>query len=508
MPTVVPYRPRSAASKAPYDYQQQRDIMRGIPRLMSPYLSAPKEKVMHFVFSQSVDMGREYLLTSYYRLEHGDPDGKTRGTGYSKRQLQRIVRALDEGRFFTVEQTGRGLKITPNPDWKPGPDTPLASEKRKQVAKRAANTRRENSPPKPKPVSTLFSQPRRVDGNVYSRGDADVHSEWTQMSATKEDVEKEEAKKEEAFCRSPTGDRDPVSPASNLSHPVRVRVRQRPALPATPAKKEIPPVPPAPPSATPQEAAVGRAIKLREDRSDLRPIALERTYRAAFRHAYGDQPGVFAVVWTRKQLGIVNSAIIKKWEGSPGDAHDYIEWVVMNFSRLRRQVFGWMKRPEAPVTPDAKFLARWHGDLLKAYQKRRQEQSIEGLDGHEERKLAHLTRVQGKSREEALIAIAEDRAVLKLRDEIEKGKAEIAVQRRAAEIAQQNAERARNRAILHPRSEAVRRIAELEAQVAAAQQTATAEPIDLIAAVAEGERRAREENLMEPKARNAEPSQC
>ncbi|MDG4882440.1 hypothetical protein [Mesorhizobium sp. WSM4884] len=482
-PRLAYSRPQSDdARKAPYDYQQQRDIMRGIPRMMSPYLTAPQEKVLHHVFSQSVDMGREYLLTSYYRLEHGDPDAKTKGTGYSKRQLQRIVGDLEGGRFIAVKQTGRGLKITPNPNWTPGPDAQLPAEKRKQAAKKAADNRRENNPPKPMPVSTLWTHPhQRVDTDVHSRGDTDVHSEWTRMSTTKEELEKEEAKKEETYYRSPVGDREPVFSFSNSpSVSVRVRVRQRPALSSTPAKKETPRVPPAPP---------------------LTASALEKTYRAAFETAYGDQPGVFATAWTREQLGIINAAIVKKWDQrDPEGCHDYIEWVVMNFSRLRRLVFGWMKRPEAPVAPDCKFLARWHGDLLKAYQKRRQEQAIEGLDSHEERKLAHLTRVQGKSREEALIAIAEDRAALKLRDEIERGKAEIAVQRRAAEIAQKNAERTRDRAILHPRSDIARRIADLEARLAAAQETITSEPIDLVAAVAEGERRAREENPMEAKA--------
>ncbi len=158
-----PTNTKARQHKGPYDYQQQRDIMRGIPRGWSPHLPAPEYQVLDVIFDQSIDMNREHLLTSYKKLEHGDPVAKTKGTGYSQRQLQRILGSLTKRGAMTVELTGRGLKITPNPNWKPGPDMPLASEKRKRAAKKAANTRRENGPPKPKLVSTLWPHPPRVD---------------------------------------------------------------------------------------------------------------------------------------------------------------------------------------------------------------------------------------------------------------------------------------------------------------------------------------------------------
>lgn len=475
-PRLAYSRPQYDAHKSPYDYQRQRDIMRGIPRMMSPYLSAPEEKLLGYVFSQSVDMNREFLLTTYERLEHGDPGAKTNGTGYSKRHLQRIAGALVKRRFMTVQQTGRGLKITPNPDWKPGSDTPLASEKRKQVARKAANTRRENSPAKPKLISTLWQRPRRGDTDVHSRGDTDVHSEWTRMSTTKEEAKTEETKKEETDYRSPSGDREPVSSNSNSSTSVRVRVRQRPPL-ATSAKKENPQVPAAPPSGS------------FPARGSLQPSEIEMTYRAAFKQVYSDQPGVFPTEWTIKEKGRIKSAVLAKWEGTPEEAHDYFDWIVRDFSRLRNDVFGWMKRPAAPVAPDALFIARWHRDLLSAYRKRKQDDWIAGFDTHEAREFHRLTVAQGMSPEEARMKIAEERAALRLREEVERGKAEAAMLMKAAQIAKAKAEKTPMG--IHPRSEIARRLAELEAR-AALTPVDYDQPIDLISALEEGERFAKE----------------
>ncbi|TIR25958.1 MAG: helix-turn-helix domain-containing protein [Mesorhizobium sp.] len=491
-------------------------VYRRLIEAWMPYLSPAEFVVMAFILRYTAGMGRKgahdrgRLSAGFHYKQIAN------ATGLSRTTVERAIGRLKELGFITVNNgdNRQCLIVTPDLNWMAYKDTlPAFHGRRALAAKR--------KPKKASPVSTWANPPLpRGDPYLLQEETSRLFQEETPHLFQEVLLEcKEEDKKEDledtglpaAPATRSTG--GPEVPSSSVPVSVRVRVRQRAG--SLPAKKEPPQLRAAPPASdiaepmlplrletasrqfTDEERAADRARQLQTVRTILKPGALEKTYRAAFEDAYGDQPGVFALAWTHVQLAKIGAVIVKKWPaGAAEDCHDYIAWVVMNFSRLRRQVFGWMKKPEAPVAPNADFLARWHGDLLKAYQKRRQEQNIECLDSHEERKLAHLTLVQGKSPEEALISIAEDRAALKLRDEIEAGKAEATRRLRAAQLAEQAA--AKKPMGIHPRSEVAMRLRELEAKMHK-KAVDPNEPIDLMAALEEGERRAREDSPAEAK---------
>lgn len=155
MSNVVALRAHARANERAYSGDQQRDVMRSVPRSMSSVLTLTHLSVLNYVLSQSVDMGREYWLTTYKSLEEGNPQICLVGLGYSRRQLQRILAYLSKIGALTVELTGRGLKIVPTRNWKPV-GLPPTNERRREKARKAAATRLANGAAKVSPASTLW----------------------------------------------------------------------------------------------------------------------------------------------------------------------------------------------------------------------------------------------------------------------------------------------------------------------------------------------------------------
>lgn len=125
MMNVVPFR---APDKKAYDLRYQQDVVRRLSREWRPYLSPSELSVLLLIIDQTVGMSRAEWGFSYRMLGCGDK--LTAGTGLDKRQLIRIVAALEEIGFIAVRRTPKGLQIEPNCEWKPGPATPREAEKR------------------------------------------------------------------------------------------------------------------------------------------------------------------------------------------------------------------------------------------------------------------------------------------------------------------------------------------------------------------------------------------
>lgn len=464
----------------------QQAIMRNFNRIWAAHLETHEYRLLGFILDNTVNRGWSRRLFSYRLMENGD--NITCGTRLSKRQLIRTIAGLEAKQAITVDRadTTKGLWIAANAEWNPRDTIIPVPKRRKEGRKNAA----------------LSSDNHRFCAEGSDTCDTSPATLMSPPECHRRHHIKEETLEEkigEKDYSDPVGSKGPVS---LISVPVRVRQRPTSGL-ALPAKKEIPPtgaIPPYEPSLplslpiarrefSPAEPSADRRPNLEVVLPFLKPSAIEKTYRAAFEEAYSDQPGVMPTKWTVEQLGMINNVVLKRWLGTPEECHEYVEWLVVNFYRLRRTAFSWMKKPCAPVAPDAKFIARWHTNLLSAYHERKQESWIESIDSHELRNFKRMTTVEGRTEEEARMKLAEDRVTLALREEMIKRERQAATMFRTGQIAIEQANKMPRG--IHPRSETARRIRELEARVALATFNPN-EPIDLMAAVEAGEKIANE----------------
>jgi hypothetical protein len=96
--------------------------------------------------------------------------------------------------------------------------------------------------------------------------------------------------------------------------------------------------------------------------------------------------------------------------------HDFLDFVVRNWSQIMAARFGWMRQPP-PSRPALRFICQraFVTTLLDAYADRRHWDQIRMLPA-EEQELARLME-GGMGREEAIAKVAEHRALSKMRDE-------------------------------------------------------------------------------------------
>ncbi|APH70942.1 hypothetical protein BSQ44_05780 [Aquibium oceanicum] len=206
----------------------------------------------------------------------------------------------------------------------------------------------------------------------------------------------------------------------------------------------------------------------KSDRSSLRPVAIEKTYRAAFEKFYANRPGLILTAWTAKERGMVRQSILSKWPGSAESAHKFIEWVVDNWYLIRGITFDWMKKSPPPEVPEIGFICQFRANVIGAYNKHLRGEFLAKFDDADQRETRRLMIEKGLPEDKARMEVAEARARIMLREELAKKQANVNHVYRMTKALEK---RMRGRPAIDPRSETARRMAQERAAAAPVPET-------------------------------------
>jgi hypothetical protein len=88
-----------------------------------------------------------------------------------------------------------------------------------------------------------------------------------------------------------------------------------------------------------------------------KPGALEKTFREAFFDTFGETEAAQCPAWTREQLGMVNSVVIKRWRGDTQSLHGFVDWCVREWLAIRKKTFGYRRKQPSRVLSLQFFIA-------------------------------------------------------------------------------------------------------------------------------------------------------
>lgn len=195
-----------------------------------------------------------------------------------------------------------------------------------------------------------------------------------------------------------------------------------------------------------------RRIKRKAQRRTRKGLAnLFETWRDAKSEHFPDAPTEHDWHYT---LCYKVRAVFKNWPQGKDDGytmlHEFLEWCVGNWSSIIGARFGRMTG--APVLPDIEFVVNFHGRFRNAWQA--------GLaEGGTWDTSPELTRLMagGMSREDALIEIGRRSGREEAWGELETERQALSVQRRASQLAQEQAQQQQRYTADNPHSRARRR---------------------------------------------------
>jgi hypothetical protein len=380
-----------------------------------------------WVIDHTLGWGRETYTATYREMEHGNPVSK--GVGKSRTVLAEIVAALAARGLLICEQAGtHGLTLSINYSWKPEGEAMLPTPKRLAGTTRSVANTEEGFETRPE----TRMPPVRKPGCPPS-GNPDPFIE----QSSEQPVENNPPPTVRWRSRPGT-----VSPQSKVSVPEPKRLRS-PAPTLASTVVSLPARPreavssgsedlfgaPMPREAKAPVSAAQVAVRATEARraalrSMLRPGPLMQTWRIAFEEAYAEIPGAVFPPPTQLDLGKVKSALIAKWTGKTEELHDFIDFTVRNWHLLMDTAFSWMTKDPPPAYPSLRFFLAFRQRFQDQWSGRTTEKWINNLPMGEQRRFLELTMKQGMSSELALAKIGEERATIKLREEMEKREAE------------------------------------------------------------------------------------
>lgn len=114
--------------------------------------------------------------------------------------------------------------------------------------------------------------------------------------------------------------------------------------------------------------------------------------------------------------------------GAVGDGERFAVGAEAQFRQIAHDLRG----EPAPPLPSIRFVISFRDNFIRAFGKRSIDKALDALSGHE-RMIRKAMLKDGLTHEEAMVKLAERRARQQLREEIEKGKAEVSHQRRAVQ---------------------------------------------------------------------------
>lgn len=421
---VLPFVGRVAV--APVDLTSQRtqlDAHRQLSRAWRAALSDREYVVLSFILDHCVGWGRPSYKFTYRCFEHGTP--VSAGVGKAPSKVREILRELEEKGAISTDPNKRdGLLITPNLEWEPV----LPTSKRLADRNRAPENERAE---RPEPVSqTARNRAPYIEehldeqdsGSSRPADAAEVTPSGKTLSIPEPSSKKPEVRVRTRPIRPEPENPSPVAPASekhlvteqgDLFSNGKVLVSAASSIPER------------------QRHSAAQA-KFNARRSMTNPVALFATWSEAWAEAYHDVPGARCLPWGKREAGMVKNTLAIKWTGKAEELHDFLDWAVTNWSQIMADQFGWMTREPAPAVPSIKFIASFRDNFVRAFGKRSIDKTLAGLSGHE-RTIREGMLKEGLTHEQAMFKLAERRARQDLREEIEKGKAEVAHQRKTVQ---------------------------------------------------------------------------
>jgi hypothetical protein len=178
--------------------------------------------------------------------------------------------------------------------------------------------------------------------------------------------------------------------------------------------KALPPVAPPPLPAIDRLAEKVEAVKARPKR---KRGTFEETWREAWRETY---PGVADVGWSVREKGMWKGQA-KKWGNGEQDAHDFLHWVVCNWSAMISSRFAWMSKDPPPPKPEVSFLVRFLRYFQPVWADKEHSRWLGAGDGTD---IEIKRRIEaGMTHDAAVLDLAKSRAIVHTLEEVDQIKA-------------------------------------------------------------------------------------
>lgn len=337
-----------------------------------PYLDATEFKAVAYVIEHSLGRGRNFFRATTNQIVKGA--GKNQPIGMTGRTFERVKKALRERSLLQTNVVEMSFtEFTLNLDWSPVQGIPSIADALEEYRKSANVT---------EPVCQIGNPVRTYNNQIH------IPPSGNGSLCSPERVLRFHEK-----ISSP----EKESPPQIAPPPSRISTVSREEMKARAAETERRCL----------DARQRRAAKANEQDSIW---AYHRTYVNAWAETY---PGVPCPTWTERDMHIVRSVLKSRLRENIQARHDFLNFIVRHWAQIRATQFGWMRHSSPPDLPKVSFFtsAKMIGRFLDAYADRRRFDQIEALPA-EQQELERLV-ARGKTREQALIAVGERRALSK-----------------------------------------------------------------------------------------------
>ncbi|MEP2735366.1 MAG: hypothetical protein ABJP34_03630 [Erythrobacter sp.] len=329
-------------------------------------LSSDEFSVVMLIMDRTVGWGQPSATITAGSMMHGG--GMYSGMDISRATYFRVLGTLEEKGLIRRRKTGTGSnRISINPGWTPA----------------------------------MLKRPKRLKN---------ASEDPSQAETTPSHSEATPSQRETLYTGNPITD-NPLTRSVAASGPNSNQKRN-----SAPEKSQTQPSPQDPPSKPEPEAAqqkietavsgnrAARQAKINrtKGRTDV-SAGIETTWRAALNETF---PGVSHAPWDgRIRKNVKDKA--KAWTFANQVAFDeLVDWSVRNWTQIVKRQFKWMRKRPAPSHPDIGFFIRFSSDFMEVWAGGELKEWLR----KPERTKHELLMAKGRTREEAGLEIATDRA--------------------------------------------------------------------------------------------------
>ncbi|WP_029556979.1 hypothetical protein [Xanthobacter sp. 91] len=422
---------------------ERTSIRNIVERQWRAHLAADERDLLSYLLSCTVEWGRQFVSATYEQLAEGIKS--TEGSGYEylvppirikRTQFYALLSSLKERGILIVEAVKRKCtRIEINLNWTPvegvmSPTLAVAKGRRKLNLEPAAEKdefeqelgglsgmRTTETAPPPEP--NKFGN-RTTDGALDLAEDPNKSGMRTEVVQNTDSYKKKDLKKENNLSplRGSTGATLAIpkrkTEAGKVNHSPRREEISECLSPAAPPARAVAVESPAEiVQRVRTEHAEARAQRTEKVRHGDHPRDYEMTFRDAWLETY---PGQSVPGWTQKDCYILKNVLKARFRDNVVRRHEFLSYVVKNWSMIMSSYFGWMRQSRPPEMPALNFLVReqFISHFLDAFAASGRDQALQLLPA-EERELATLE-AGGMTREKALLKIGERRALSKVAD--------------------------------------------------------------------------------------------
>lgn len=429
-----------------------------------PHLAADERDLVSYILELTVAWGREALEFTFEQLEAGQPAPENSGYTWrvapinvSRASFYRTLKKLKDRGIVFVEAMHRAFtRIWINLDWRPEEAvmTPrLAISKHRARKIDLGEAAEHDTDFTGAPLGSQAETQAMADDRILgSQSETPSVSIWDtiERDVPKKDVTTSSAPQSGAGgVHLPLGkrrrERVEVPPENTPPPPVAPPPLPRPAsttlpVPSIPSRRHIQTESPA----EIVERVMSQTRANLSDRADkARNLDTVEAYAATFANAWVETfAGTPPAMPSQKELYMLRSTLRARFKDNAPLRHAFVEFVVRNWQYLMSSEFGWMTFRKPPELPDIAFIcgAKFIGRFLDAFSVKERTEYIKLLPA-EERELERMVDA-GKTREEALVAIGERRALSKVQGEDRENRRALGESLRRAEEARRQREEA------------------------------------------------------------------